>query len=115
MEQEIKIPTVLLTTRAVQEVKRLIARDHPGGALLRLEVKAGGCSGHSYHLGFEQEPRPQDEISEADGVKIVVDPQSAPYLQGTVVDFVDSLIGGGFRFVNPKATRTCGCGESFSV
>jgi len=83
--------------------------------VLRVSVVGGGCSGFSYQLTFDERPQPEDQVVEYEGVRVVVDPTSAQYLVGTQVDFVSSLNGGGFKFSNPKATHTCGCGSSFSA
>ncbi len=82
---------------------------------IRVGVVGGGCSGLMYNLEFDTEVKPSDQIVEDKGVKIVVDKKSLLYLVGTVLDFSDGLNGKGFQFVNPNASRTCGCGESFSV
>ncbi len=82
---------------------------------IRVAVKGGGCSGLMYELEFDAEPRATDEVFEDKGVKIFVDKKSLLYLLGTTLDFSDGLNGKGFQFVNPNASRTCGCGESFSV
>jgi iron-sulfur cluster assembly protein len=82
---------------------------------IRVGVVGGGCSGLMYNLEFDTEVKPTDQIVEDKGVKIVVDKKSLLYLVGTVLDFSDGLNGKGFQFVNPNASRTCGCGESFSV
>ncbi len=82
---------------------------------IRVGVLGGGCSGLMYNLEFDTEIKPTDQIVEDKGIKIVVDKKSLLYLAGTVLDFSDGLNGKGFQFVNPNATRTCGCGESFSV
>jgi len=107
---------VTLTPKAVEMVKALRAKegrpdDHP----LRVSVVGGGCSGFSYHLSFDEAVQADDRVVEYDGVRVVVDPTSAQYLAGTRIDFVSSLHGGGFKFANPKATHTCGCGSSFSA
>jgi iron-sulfur cluster assembly protein len=78
-------------------------------------VKGGGCSGFSYSLGFDDTVNESDLISEADGFRVVCDPKSFLYLNGTQVDFEESLMGRGFKFGNPNASKSCGCGESFSV
>lgn len=83
--------------------------------LIRVGVEGGGCSGLMYNLEFDAESRPNDMIFEDKGIQIVVDKKSILYLAGTVLDFSDGLNGKGFQFVNPNATRTCGCGESFAV
>ena len=82
---------------------------------LRASVAGGGCSGLSYHLDFDDETRPMDQEFEDKGVKVVVDMKSFLYLAGTELDFSDGLNGKGFYFNNPNASRTCGCGDSFSV
>jgi iron-sulfur cluster assembly protein len=82
---------------------------------IRVAVEGGGCSGLMYNLAFDAEQQPTDHIFEDKGIKIFVDKKSLLYLMGTELDFSDGLNGKGFHFKNPNATRTCGCGESFSV
>lgn len=82
---------------------------------VRIGVKGGGCSGLMYDLAFDDALQPNDKLIEDKGVKLVVDKKSILYLAGTTLDFSDGLNGKGFQFVNPNASRTCGCGESFSV
>lgn len=82
---------------------------------IRVAVEGGGCSGLMYNLEFDSEVKSTDEIFEDKGVRIMVDKRSLLYLIGTTLDFTDGLNGKGFHFINPNATRTCGCGESFSV
>ena len=105
---------IQLTPQAIAEVKRLILKDKLEGKGLRVGVKGGGCSGLSYFLDFDQKKEKDHEI-EFEGVKVYVDPKSDLYLKGTTLDYVDSLQEKGFRFINPNASKTCGCGESFSV
>jgi len=105
---------VTLTAGAVSEVKRLLARENKPEFGLRIGVRTGGCSGMSYMLGFDA-PHADDQVQEVEGIKLLIDPQSAKYIEDTQVDYLDGLQGKGFTFHNPKATRTCGCGESFSV
>src|SRR5690242_18136565 len=108
--------TVTLTPRAVQAVRETRAREGLDDShVLRVSVVGGGCSGFSYQLTFDERAQPEDTVIEYDGVRVAVDPTSAQYLAGTQVDFVSSLHGGGFKFSNPKATHTCGCGSSFSA
>lgn len=105
-----------ITERARQEVRRIISeQDLPQSTVLRVGVKGGGCSGFSYSLGFDDTTQEIDQIFEDEGVKVVCDPKSFLYLNGTEVDFEESLMGRGFKFGNPNASKTCGCGESFSV
>jgi iron-sulfur cluster assembly protein len=82
---------------------------------IRVSVKGGGCSGLMYDLGFDASLVETDHVFEDKGIKILVDRKSLLYLAGTVLEFTDGLNGKGFQFVNPNASRTCGCGESFSV
>lgn len=82
---------------------------------VRVSVKGGGCSGLMYDLNFDAELKTSDEVFEDKGLKILVDKKSLLYLLGTTLDFSDGLNGKGFQFINPNASRTCGCGESFAV
>ncbi|MFC0261847.1 HesB/IscA family protein [Fontibacter flavus] len=82
---------------------------------IRVSVKGGGCSGLMYDLGFDGQVVETDHVFEDKGIKIIVDRKSLLYLAGTTLEFTDGLNGKGFQFVNPNASRTCGCGESFSV
>jgi len=104
-----------LTDKARQQVKALVARDHLDGHGLRITITDGGCSGYSYHLSFEKEQQSGDAVIRVDNLAVYVDSKSALYLKGTVIDFVSGLYGGGFKFSNPNATGTCGCGTSFSA
>lgn len=109
---------VTLTENAAKQVLRIMdEQNYPKDAtLLRVEVAGGGCSGFSYKLHFDQKSdEAADEIYEYHGVKVVVDRKSDLYLNGTSVDFYDSLDRSGFVFNNPNATKTCGCGSSFSA
>ena len=116
MAGEVSDPAVLLTPSAVLKVKELRSREGKAeSAALRVAVVGGGCSGFSYQLDFDDAPREGDQVFEYDGVRVLVDPTSAEYLAGTEIDFVSSLHGGGFKFANPKAAHTCGCGSSFSA
>lgn len=107
---------VQLSQTAIARVKVLLQREaRPAGAGLRVSVVGGGCSGLQYSLGLDDAPTDEDAVSEFDGIKVFVDSSSAQYLVGTRIDYVDGLHGAGFKFVNPNADRTCGCGSSFSV
>jgi iron-sulfur cluster assembly accessory protein len=103
-----------LTPSAVEAVKNAIKEEGQPGDGLRVSVVGGGCSGYQYNLDFEKEGRMGDITVAFGDVKIFVDPISAGYLKGTVIDFVSGLQGTGFKFNNPNAKRTCGCGSSFS-
>jgi iron-sulfur cluster assembly protein len=105
---------IQVTPSAVSEAKRLLEKQGKPNLGLRVGVQGGGCSGLSYKLGFDEE-RAGDHIQVFDGVRVLVDPKSSLYLEGTTVDFVDGLEGRGFKFLNPQAKKSCGCGESFSV
>lgn len=105
---------VSLTDAAKKEVTRLLGEhDDLNGSVLRMGVRGGGCSGLSYTLGFDKETSEYDHIIEFDNVKVVVDMKSALYLKGTEVDYTHDLLGGGFKFNNPNARKSCGCGSSF--
>ncbi len=106
---------VRLTASAASQIKTILAADaDKAGKTLRVYVEAGGCSGMQYGMVFD-EHRADDLRAEFDGVSVIVDPFSANYLRGAVVDFVDALNGGGFKIQNPNARQSCGCGKSFET
>lgn len=107
-------PPLTLTAKALEMVRTALQREGRAGHALRVGISGGGCSGMKYNLAFEEHPRSDDAIVEIDGVRLLIDPASEPYLQGVVIDYVTGLHGAGFKFLNPKAQRTCGCGSSFS-
>jgi iron-sulfur cluster assembly protein len=106
---------ITVTEKAAQRIKSLIEEAEDSKFYLRVSVKGGGCSGLSYDLSFDDEMNEKDTLYEDKAVKILVDNKSILYLFGTELDFSDGLNGKGFQFVNPNASRTCGCGESFAV
>lgn len=106
---------ITVTESAAKKVKSLVEESGYVTPYLRVAVKGGGCSGLSYDLSFDTDKQPNDTLAEDKGVKILVDNKSLLYLYGTELEFSDGLNGKGFQFVNPNATRTCGCGESFAV
>ena len=107
---------IQITEKAIERLSALKQEEgHPNDYNLRVAVKGGGCSGLMYDLFFDGETSEKDEVFEDKGVKVLVDKKSLLYLLGTTLDFSDGLNGKGFQFVNPNASRTCGCGESFSV
>jgi iron-sulfur cluster assembly accessory protein len=109
-------PALRLTPKAVKMVK--ITREQEGfeeSCGLRVAVRGGGCSGFEYALDFERERRPNDIVIEYEGLSVYVDPISSGYLAGTVIDYNLGVSGTGFKFENPRATGTCGCGSSFAV
>ena len=106
---------VTLTAPALAKVKEIRTKEGFGDAhALRVAVVGGGCSGFSYQLDFDDQAQEGDHVATCDGIQIRVDPASAQYLQGIEIDYVSSLSGGGFKFSNPNAKQTCGCGSSFS-
>lgn len=106
---------VMFTPKAVEMVKQARTQEKLEGHGLRISVVGGGCSGFQYGLDFENEEKAMDLTYEFEGIKIYIDPMSAQYLEGTTVDYVQTMQGAGFKFVNPNAVRTCGCGSSFSA
>ena len=108
---------ITLSNRAALEVARIISEQNLGqGVSLRVGVKGGGCSGFSYTLGFDDlDPSEVDQIFEVDSIKVVCDPKSFLYVNGIEIDFEEGLMGRGFKFNNPNARNSCGCGESFGV
>ena len=106
---------VNLTDNAVTKVKEIMAQQDPVPAGLRIGVVGGGCSGFSYNMSFENKPGMMDKVFTFDGLKVYVDATSAMYLNGCVVDYVETLEAAGFKFENPNVKSTCGCGSSFSV
>ena len=108
---------ITLTERAAQEVKTILDQQSlpPEKTFLRVGVKGGGCSGFSYTLDVADKPADDDEVFESGGVRVVCDPKSYLYLNGTEVDYDDDLLKGGFMFNNPNAKSNCGCGASFST
>ena len=106
---------ITLTDGAVAKVAELIAAEGVDEVMaLRVSVKPGGCSGFNYDMYFDTEFADDDITREFSGVKVVVDPSSAELLTGSTLDYADGLQGAGFHITNPNATRTCGCGHSFS-
>jgi iron-sulfur cluster assembly accessory protein len=105
---------IMLTPSAIEAIKNAIAAEGEEGDALRVSVQGGGCSGYQYALDFDKEVRMGDIELDLNGVKVLIDSISAGYLKGTVVDYISGLNGTGFKFNNPNAKRTCGCGSSFS-
>ena len=107
---------IKITEKAKKQVKQIMTEnDIPADYGLRIGVKGGGCSGMTYHLGFDGEQKEGDTVINFDDVKLYVDGKSLFYLTGTELDYSDGLNGKGFVFNNPNASKTCGCGESFGV
>lgn len=109
-----EVPVLSVTPAAVNIIRSLLEQRNIPGYALRVFVSGGGCSGLQYGMAFEPEARDFDALIEPDnGVRLVVDPTSLMYLEGATIDYVDSLMGGGFRIENPNAVSSCGCGHSF--
>jgi len=105
-----------LTDNAAKEVKRLMSEQELGDDYrLRVGVVGGGCSGLTYQVNFDNETGKFDKVFDIKGVKVIVDLKSALYLKGITIDYVPAMVGGGFKFNNPNATKSCGCGTSFSA
>ncbi len=108
---------LLVTEPAVKRIRIAMAKEGvaPEEGGLRLGVSGGGCSGLSYVMKFDSQPRERDRVFEFDGVRVFIDPKSFVYLHGMTLDYEETLIRQGFNFINPNSTRSCGCGSSFSA
>lgn len=104
-----------LSQSAIRELKRLEAQDTHGSGVVRIAINPGGCAGLLYDLQFRQAPKPDDEILKVDHLKIVVAKGDLAQCQGLTIDYSEDLMGGNFRFSNPLAKQTCGCGTSFGL
>lgn len=104
-----------VTIPAARKARALAEREGRPGACLRIRVVAGGCSGFSYRLGFEDSPAEDDNVIEVDGFRVLVDPVSAPIVEGSTLDLDTSLLEGGLKMRNPRATNECACGDSFAI
>jgi iron-sulfur cluster assembly accessory protein len=113
-ERPTTTPLLSVTEAAAVKIKQLMAEESDV-SVLRVAIQGGGCSGFQYGLGFDSGPAEGDLEFHEHGVTVVVDPFSAPYLQGAEVDYVDSIQAAGFAINNPNATASCGCGHSFQV
>ncbi len=106
---------VMLTENAIGQVKKVISEQSEPYVGIRVGVEGGGCSGFQYTLKLERTSREGDDVVQVDGFQLLIDPQSMVYLDGTEIDYVETLQAAGFRFNNPNVTGSCGCGESFQV
>ena len=113
MSAEVSFP-ITVTPGALEQIKRLIAKDGRPDVFLRVGVKGGGCSGFEYILKLDVKHTPYDLELDLDGVRVVSDSKSAPLLTGSSLEYTGNLIGGGFKIENPNAARSCGCGSSFT-
>jgi iron-sulfur cluster assembly protein len=107
-------PLLSVTDSAAAKIKQLLAEEQDV-SVLRVAIQGGGCSGFQYGLGFDRGAQEGDLEFEASGVQVVVDPYSAPYLQGAEIDYLDTIQAAGFAINNPNAVSSCGCGHSFQV
>jgi iron-sulfur cluster assembly accessory protein len=108
-----EVPVLTVTPAAVNTIRVLLEQRQIPNHSLRVFVTGGGCSGMQYGMAFEEGPQNFDRAVEIDGVRLIIDPTSLMYLKGATIDFIDSLMGGGFRIENPNAASSCGCGHSF--
>lgn len=115
MPTTIKEKAVHVTPKAVEKVREAFTRQGVSGGGLRLGVLGGGCSGLSYQFKFDAKARANDHVFDFDGVTVFVDPKSMVYLNGMTLDYKESLMYSGFAFENPNATKSCGCGTSFTA
>jgi iron-sulfur cluster assembly accessory protein len=106
--------SVTLTQRAARRISEILKHE-PGGAMLRVSVEGGGCSGFQYKFDFDRTQADDDLVLTRDGATVLIDPLSQQYMAGAEIDYVDDLIGASFKINNPVATASCGCGTSFSV
>lgn len=113
--EEITIPTITITPAAVDQVKFLIRKKGNENLALRIGVKGGGCSGLSYVMNLEETPTEKDYVFDRDGIRVFVDKKSARFLDGLTLDYtIANLLEGGWKWINPNAARSCGCGTSFT-
>ncbi|MEL7272466.1 MAG: iron-sulfur cluster insertion protein ErpA [Pseudomonadota bacterium] len=113
---DIEVPEgeVVLSTAAAKRIAKILATE-PEKEALRVSVEGGGCSGFSYKFDLTESQQDDDLVLEGEGAKVLIDPISLMYMGGSVVDFVDDLMGQSFQIRNPNATASCGCGTSFSI
>lgn len=114
-ETEVVTHDVVLTSVAATTIRNLLESKNVPNHGLRIFVSGGGCSGLQYGMALEAEARPYDNVIEKDGISVFIDPTSMMYLNGAVIDYEDSLMGGGFKIENPNAAASCGCGTSFQA
>ena len=114
MTTEAATTSVTISANAAKRIGQILKAEG-SGAMLRVSVEGGGCSGFQYKFDIERSKADDDLVIERDNAVVLVDPSSVPFLAGSEVDFVDDLIGASFRVVNPNATASCGCGTSFSI
>jgi iron-sulfur cluster assembly protein len=106
---------IAVTEKAARKIRSLADREGKAEPILRVRVVAGGCSGFSYELSFADAPAEGDYVVVVDGVRVLVDPKSAPIVEGSTLEFEDALLGGGLKMLNPRAIHECACGQSFAI
>lgn len=111
---DVSVSDVVVSDSAVSRIAKILATE-PDGTALRVSVSGGGCSGFQYGFDLETGRETDDLVIERDGATVLIDPVSLPFMAGSVIDFVDDLIGQSFQIKNPNATASCGCGTSFSM
>jgi iron-sulfur cluster assembly accessory protein len=105
---------VTVSARAARQIGEILKKE-PAGAMLRVSVEGGGCSGFQYKFDIERAKAEDDAVIAQDGATVLIDPVSLDFMAGSEIDFVDDLVGAAFRVNNPKATASCGCGTSFTI
>jgi iron-sulfur cluster assembly accessory protein len=115
MESTQQSQVITITAKAAEKVAEFMKQEGNNSLYLRVYVSGGGCSGLSYGMGFEEKPEEDDSVIEQNGVKVLIDGYSQRYLKGANVDYVDSLMGSGFKINNPNVTKSCSCGHSFNT
>jgi iron-sulfur cluster assembly protein len=115
MESTQQSQVITITTKAAEKVAEFMKQEGNNNLYLRVYVSGGGCSGLSYGMGFEEKAEEDDSVIEQNGVKVLIDGYSQRYLKGANVDYVDSLMGSGFKINNPNVTKSCSCGHSFNT
>jgi iron-sulfur cluster assembly accessory protein len=112
---QIREPTLTVTEKAARRVRSVAEREGRPEAYLRVRVTAGGCDGFTYELGLEDAAQDRDEVTDWHGLRVLIDPRSAPILNGSTLEFNDVMLGGGLKIYNPQATHECTCGKSFAI
>lgn len=106
---------ISVTEKAINKLKEISSDEGIGHLSVRVKILGGGCAGFTYDMFFDDVSTEMDEITELDGIKIIIDPLSFQYLDGVTIDYLEGLMGAGFKFINPNSTGSCGCGNSFSA
>jgi len=115
MSPSTEAPVLTVTEPAARRVRAVAAREGKPDAFLRIRIVAGGCDGFEYEMGLEDAAVETDQVLDQHGLRVLVDPRSAPILQGSTLEYHDLMLGGGLKVVNPQATHECTCGKSFAI